>query len=307
MSDEGLVDWFDAHAESVPRRKTPEVENFLTHIWPMGLPYASPLQPRFLIELERSGLRTGQGSFLIRDGLIPLLWFWKKWPSPDGFGGTLRVGEGFADHVPEAWRPRVRFYRLGATPGAGSVGEPIRRLILVGLMMPGYTNLVSLERRLKALGDLEDTEIFAFLPARFSQAGAHRMDFHLEFARIVLGRWGSRVQPLNWGFVESMDHGPSTSILDLSDGLLLNDCSVVHALLSRGARLHPEGTRPVSGQFTPVSPYHGYWITDEGSRGRQWRTPDELRQLAELTESLTAPAHQYFPWPTWFDDFCASL
>src|SRR5207244_2578750 len=112
-SDDGLIDWFEIHPaleSKAVRRHSAEVENFLTHLWPMGLTYQSPFRPRFLIELERSGLEASDETFLVRDGLVPLLWFWKKWPEPGAFRGKLIVGDSYVEYVPEAWRPHIRYY-----------------------------------------------------------------------------------------------------------------------------------------------------------------------------------------------------
>jgi len=194
--DEGLADWFQLHPARDAVWKLPDLSpkasGFVNNLWPMGMAYHSPLKPRFLIELENAGLPAGSETFLIRDGLIPLLWFWRKWPEPREFQGKILIGEQFAPYVPPAWRERVLFYRLTAGPRAPSLKSTRapksakRRILLVGLVMPGYCSLESLKKKLAPLKKTR-AEVVAFLPVRFGQSTVPRLAFHFNSFRRFAG------------------------------------------------------------------------------------------------------------------------
>lgn len=307
-TSEGLIDWFELHPTGgswkapVPSEKA---SYFLTHLWPMSLPYASPVRARFLIELEKSGLSRSSETFLVRDGLVPLLWFFKLWPEPGSFSGKLIVGERFLTHVPPAWRDRALGYRIAMAPRASAA--PVRRkLLALGLAMPGYASIESVERRLAALDAPE--ERMAFLPVRFGCTGDVQVDFHLSFMKAVCQGLGSGLRSVNWNIVDSMDGCAGLEVLDLSDGLLLNDNYLVHTLLSKGAALakEPETDAAPPGRFVQTSPHHGYVISEANALPYSART-DQIETMSELGKAMHAFANQLFPWPTWFEDFGKTL
>src|SRR5581483_8710087 len=76
------------------------------------------LNPVFLAECESLLQLKFAPVWLARDGLVPLTWFFSRFPEPCGFKGTIHVHEDFAPIIPKAWAKRVGTYRFGELPGS---------------------------------------------------------------------------------------------------------------------------------------------------------------------------------------------
>jgi len=100
-----------------------------------------------------------------------------------------------------------------------------------------------------------------------------------------------------------MQSWAGTEVLDLSDGMILNDNSLMHSVLSSGASLLGGGAQS-GGRYIPVSPYHGYVISERVGKTGRPLDEDRLEAMIAIGQAMRSDANQHYPWPTWFDDFC---
>ena len=103
-----MNEWYfarlNATIQQTLREKPGEVQNFLNYLWPVALPYYSPLNPCYLVGTSAEKLLSQSPVWFARDGLIPLLWFFRQNPEPLEFQGRLWVQESLEQWVPNAWR-----------------------------------------------------------------------------------------------------------------------------------------------------------------------------------------------------------
>jgi hypothetical protein len=315
-----------ARQERVPGRlkpETSEVRQFVSRLWPMAGGYRSPIEPVFLMECD--GLASLRGrDWLVRDGAVPLCWFFSAHPSPalvskksrakararteESFDGILYLHESCQGVVPEPWRKHVRYYRLvsRASVGFAENRETERRrsrLLLCGLVMPPYCGIDAARKLLqKARESLfsggDAPEVAWYFHVKVWGWGIESdPSFAARFFRELVRELGNPAE-----IIEELDFagGPSFSdyyVLDLNERLLLADPLIPHVALSRGARLAVPGVEmgtPTS--YFPLSPFHGVellgYAEDSGI--------DPAEQLWYRKAVLGTPAGRCYPWRRWF-------
>lgn len=330
------VDWFASHFDLYFSRDVGGLSNesktFIEYLWPMTSPYASPLNPRFLMDFEIFGMKDSDSSFLVRDGLVPLLWFFRRWPTPEDFKNTMIVPRRLLRFVPEAWQARVASYDIVnlAKPGFEPAVEN-GQVFFYGMAMPGYCTFEHLEARLKQIHSAmtatgSNPQLTAMLPLRFSFKHDPSLEFHFRFMLEICRVLGTNILSVDLNFVESQLRYQGYQVLDLSDGFLISDNYLTHLTLSRGARLMGAPTLTKEMELNPgegarvvrLSPYHGYLIHDQ----IDWTAKDVSRlklvdsQAAELpiynpelldvatsvSIAMQSKAQNLFPWPVWFHE-----
>jgi hypothetical protein len=302
-NENALVDWFAAHERS-PRAGRlpsldPEATYFLNVLWPVSLPYYSPLNPVFLAQCAGLEALDKHPHWFVRDGLVPLLWFFEQHPSPRKLRSRLWVHEELGRWVPPAWRGHCGTYRLETTPGRERAAA--RGLLLTGIMMDSYCPLSRLDAHLDSIvarygRRLDRMELALFAPACFGQRGetpAH--EFHAEFMLRLCRKLGSSVRALSWARLEATESWEGFDVIDLTDRHLCADSYLLHLAVSRGANPRFEGQGQSGGDFVALSPLHGFRM--HHSLGR---LPTRADKPARLQEAMRSPANRRFPWPEWF-------
>ncbi|MBX9768002.1 MAG: hypothetical protein K2X47_12085, partial [Bdellovibrionales bacterium] len=272
----------------------------------------------------------------------PLLWFFRRWPTPEDFKNTMIVPRRLLRFVPEAWQSRVSSYDIVnlAKPGFEPAVES-SQIFFYGMAMPGYCTFEHLETRLKQIkvGMVESgaspqggsaanssPRLTAMLPLRFSFKHDPSLEFHFRFMQEICRVLGTDTLSVDLNFVESQLRYQGYQVLDLSDGFLISDNYLTHLTLSRGARLMGASTLTKEMELDPgegarvvrLSPYHGYLIHDK----IDWSAKDVSRlklvdsqapelpvynpELLDVATSVSiamqSKAQNLFPWPVWFHE-----
>ena len=305
-------DWFFAHADYIRQtRETPrpqEVQNFLGFLWPVALDYYSPLNPFFLADYPPLSSIPRRRGGLARDGLISLLWFFKRNPTPGKFDGNLWVHRSLEAWVPKAWRPLTGTYEIESI-GTRKTGRT-RQFLLLGIGMESYCSLRHLESQLAEIAsvlspaELARAKISAFLPGRYDGFGnEHSHGYYGEFVRRILGTLGLNVEFIDWRRVEAMASLSGYEVVEFNEKLLCADSYLLHFTLSRGATLFRKPTRNSSrdrGTLVQLSPFHGMRLRKRISGKSYWES--EIGRV-RLTQAMLSDANQRFPWPSWFTDW----
>jgi hypothetical protein len=309
------LDWFSAHGASKLRGRirapSPELVAFINFIWPHGLDYFSPLNPVFVSEALDAAALNSHSIWFARDGLVPLLWYFRAHPKPSGLKARILVHEEIMPYVPSSWRSHVSGWRIESTIEAS---RPAGQVLLTGLMMDTYCSLDALQKQLETLvarrgASIRKTEFLALLPCRIDGFGnEHRHEFLPDFMVRVCRALGTRIRAMSWAQFESMDSFRGVEVIDLNEGLLCRDSYVVQRTLSRGASIvSPASKRASRGargqELIELSPYHGVRILPASAfpklhpDDRVGKSLDEHFSGFEL--AMRSEANRRFPWPQW--------
>ncbi|MCE3009999.1 MAG: hypothetical protein LW875_05255 [Proteobacteria bacterium] len=314
-----MADWFDNHpknrdAQSNVLPITPEVKAYLEFLWPMAESYYSPITGVFLLQVVKLELLNKKQYWMVRDGLLPLLWFFRLHPKPTGLNSKLLVEESLLPFVPEAWNNQVGSYKLVST----AKGNGKRKLLLVGYLSEFFMPLDEVGSWFtKALSNDSQDELkkmskSVFLPYRqwhFQSESDHF--YHLIFTKKMIEALGSDFEPLTHKKLQQMESTNGYEVLLANSNLLLSDNALVHNLLSKGAKIYGDfaATDHADGsEYVAFSPYHGVRVQmnpEVASIGKAWnRSLAETEKFqAALSKALHSDAHTKLPWPQWFSDW----
>lgn len=315
-----LENWFYAHsnAHKVARFiiRPPEVTNMFNLIWPAPLDYFSPLNPAFLYDCINPNYMNRHSVWLIRDGLIPLLWFFKTNPEPNEFKSKILVREDLTPYVPTAWRKQAGSYRMTSHPGFKP--KKTENVLIAGIAMESYCSV----RAAKKIADnylakskpSSKTKFTAFLPFRNDPLVSDRQhEFHGEFLQALMKRFGTDIKFANWTQLESMDSLNGYELLDLNEGLVCSDNYILHSAMSRGATLFDTAAKPSRDEkFVELSQYHGVYVktsvSGQYALGPEMAGYDEAAPyLARVREAMRSTANLNFPWPAWFNEIAKEI
>jgi hypothetical protein len=298
--DEVVLDWIDTTRTANPAKwNNPLATHFQNLLWPAGMAYASSLNPIFACELKSLEELEERPLWLLRDGLVPLRWFFKLHPSPPRLRPNQRilVDESLADFVPEAWRDCTGSYRLASTRPILTRGP----VLLAGLAKDSYIPHKSLERRLNSLSIARRKQKghLAYLPARFSEtSGAETEVFHGRFYGLLHAKIPA-IEFCNWPQLIARESFAGLTLLDLNQKLLIADSYLSHLPLSRGAS-PLESERAGKGErYVPLSLSHGMIVNSSLAPALKRRKHDSdfIRFTEErLTELMNSTANLEYPW-----------
>ena len=314
-------DWLSAHRdiEKPKLLETPEVQAFMQNIWPAGDSYFSPIQTAFMVQFINLGFFNRQPAWIIRDGLIPLLWFFKTHPRPTGVKSRLYIHENLTEFVPKEWQELVGTYKIISASPFENTAEP-NKILIAGIVSETYSSIKSLPENLKIWSQkrpsvkLTDLPKFAFLP--FKTWGADhwtQMSFHPNYMVHLCKAMGTDIQVLNWHQMQSTDSWEGTYVLDLNDGMVCADSYFNHMALARGARLWLPTEANPSADYISLSPYHGFEINEspDFSESISFEVKRSLKETSTFAnvylKAVRSETNQVLPWPKWFSSWAQDL
>lgn len=296
--------------------RPPEVNNMFNLIWPAPLDYFSPLNPAFLYDCINPNYMNRRPLWLIRDGLIPLLWFFKTNPEPKEFKSRILVREDLAPFVPTAWRKQTGSYRLASHPELKP--KKTENVLIVGIAMESYCSVRAAEKIVDSYRakrkPTAKTRFTAFLPFRNDPLVSDRQhEFHGEFLQALMKRLGTNIKFANWTQLESMDSLSGYEVLELNEGLICSDSYILHSTMSRGATLFDFSAKPSKDEkFVELSQRHGVYV--KSTIGGRYALDEQMAGYAEaapylqrVREAMRSTANMNFPWPTWFSEIAKEI
>jgi hypothetical protein len=308
MERSRLEGWFIAsglRTDRGARPTPPEHQPFLNAVWPMSENYYSPIRATSLLHHVAFASLNESPLWLIRDGLVPLLWFFRAFPTPRRIKTRLLVHADFAWAVPAAWRDRAGTYEIVSLPTSTLERQRNKRFILAGPFAEAVCSIKSLEASLSKLkaavgaAALRRAELAAFLPARVASFHTDASEaYHARCLKAILDAFGTsdNVRFIDWNHLRWMDD-LSGEFVEFNDRLLWADNFLVHHALSTGGRIAGDPDRRLSrssGRIFELSPYHGFLVNFDLGRKNFVRPPFEAKRTA-----LTGAANRSFPWHAW--------
>jgi len=288
-------------------------------LWPVSIHYESPIDPIFLHQIQDIDTFSLSPVWLIRDGLVPLAWFFYHHPKPPHrWSSQLLVHSSLAYVVPPSWRKFVGIYRIKIF---SSLHSDLRKqkLLLLGHMDPTYCSLKSLEEQLKIIQPKsKNLAISTLLFQKFNTVpGATCLTYPMDYISKISQYLGFDFSILNWKeFVQSQEF-QDTIIADLNDRMIYADNFLTHHTLGLGGSVLdtvPEDapTDFGAGRILRLSPHHGFEILPNLSRS-QWSVKTsrfndlwvQLHKIVALHKKTAKPdkeSYSRFDWPSCFLD-----
>lgn len=312
-------DWLNAHkdVEKPKFPRTAEIDAFFGSFWPAGESYFSPVQCAFFIQFISLSLFNQQPFWIMRDGLIPLLWFFKTHPRPTGIKSRIYVHESLTNYVPKEWQEITGSYHLKSTSRFGK-STSASSLLLTSVGSEIYCGQKALADNLKLWAEqrpeikLTDIPKLAFLPYRHF-GGPTEQTFHPNLMIQLCKAMGTDIRATNWNQMQSTDSWENFYILDLNDGMICSDSYFVHFVLARGAQLWKPTEADPSAQYISLSPYHRFEINDsvDFTQSISFEVKRSLKETTTFTErhlkAVYSEANQILPWPKWFSSWAQDL
>ena len=304
------TDWFTTHPHSQQRKAllpvTHEARQFLTFTWPISSESYNPLNAIFSMQCLHLDLLNRQSSWLFRDGLVPLLWFFRTHPDPKNLQSKIYIHEELVEFVPPAWRDHVGSYRLVSQ----AAGNGSRKLLLVGVMAEPFMTVKELEIKLKTLQDkfgdeLKELEKSALIiPKSWGYGTENDHQYAVEYTTRLCSVFGTEMKALHWRQFESMDHFHGYEVISLNDHYLIADDHAVGFAASRGARLFAAcPSNDTSEKFVRLSPYHGYALQAQIPQKSTHPSSADTKASEKYLRAMNSEAHVRMPWPQWFSDW----
>lgn len=296
--------------------QTPQCKQFVDSMWPLSARYASPLNPIFLVEIGSLDLLRQRPFWMIRDGLIPLLWFFELHPEPKlkNFSSKLLVSEDLAPFIPAPWRNYFGTYQKVSRHSADVSGAD-RRLLIAGVVSENFCSLDFLESDLKKIREWvetrktskrQQTEALVFLPTQGDISSAFVSQYIVNVCQAI----GGDMRCLSWQKFSTLDGLENCDFLELNDGQICKDSFLEEFALSSGAlpigRQHlPVAAEMGSGtRYVELSPHHGLVVKAEVSEKSELsealNAGNERSPIYQkYHRALRSKAHGRFPWPQW--------
>ncbi|MFI5360466.1 MAG: hypothetical protein ACHQ49_00740 [Elusimicrobiota bacterium] len=267
--------------------------------------YYSPIPLTFLRQCLRLEALDKAPLWLVRDGLVPILWFFRTFPRPGKLKTRLLIHADFARAVPAAWLSRVGSYEIVSLAANRPAGGRGRRFIVAGPLGEWICSINALTSRLEKLRSeigtslLGSAEVTLYLPARLGAYQSAESDYyHAACVHRLLETFGGRksnVRFIDWTRLISAD-AIDGDLVEFNDRLLCADNFLVHHILSKGGRLAgQEGSSPANrrGEIFPLSPYHGFLLNSSLRRSGS-RVDFEFCKRA-----LDSAANRSQSWHVW--------
>ncbi len=318
LGKEWILPSFYHHTSKKLAQTSPECRQFLNAIWPSAISYDSPLCPIFLAEVSKIQVLAKRPIWLIRDGLVPLSWFFEMHPKPPvGLKTRLFIAEKLSGYVPTAWRKLFGTYRLvSRTPSKRIRGA--KKLFLASVVLESYCSRESLRQKCQEVRRLLGPKIasephLGFFPIHQELPSAFPSQFIIDICQTIPGT----IQAIDWPKFNQSDSLQGYSLFEFNDDLICADSYLSHAVLTRGATLlnsefHLDSINKIEKgcSYTELSPYHGMIVRPQISKDSHLEIA--LQQRNEMSSyyqgynrAMRSKANLKYPWPTWLMEWGA--
>lgn len=263
----------------------------------LGDDHASPVPLVWLSRLRSTAVLKKEKSWLARDGLVPLIHFFKDQPRPPaGFTGRVLIHEDWGHFVPRAWRPRCAGYRLTPLPTTREQLSPAptpRRWVTIARVCRQFCSSPHLRATLAALPRRHD------LLTGYFEVGDVTAEYLFEFFGAFRDGFSGKVDHAELFQLRHVTDLRDATVLDLNERLVCADDANLHLLLSRGASLPASPPRRAE-ETLRVSAYHGYAVSKLAQGADFWTDPESAEFLGFLRSmEVVHPGQRKIDIPPW--------
>ncbi|MAF78464.1 MAG: hypothetical protein CME60_09895 [Halobacteriovoraceae bacterium] len=108
-------------------------EKYLEFLAPHSRKYFSRLRPIFSFEIKSLTSLNAFSHVLLRDGVLHLLKFFQRFPSPKGLISKIIIDEEFEPLVPDSWKERIFYFKI-----RGKKEGPLKENLFLFLTVSKY-------------------------------------------------------------------------------------------------------------------------------------------------------------------------
>ncbi len=296
------------------------IAKFRYALWPLNTEYYSPVHAVFLQNLPNLKSLELQPEWIIRDGLLPLVWFFLRNPRPSGLKAKLFVHSDLLFVVPSSWSKNIGAYRLVSNP-TYLVSQSKRKNIRFTVTYTLYDILsseeieTSLTRALvdvKPQGSVSDRHevLLPFFYESLSPADLRRsLETYDQVSRLL----NQKVGIVEWREVENRDSFQDVRVVDLGSKVYCADSYVSHLMLGRGATIQSSplgaGTGPQAvDRYLALSSFHGFMLNETKPRPTFanrvfWDDFERVLRCAPEEKQNQFISPWKFQWPTWLGEW----
>lgn len=237
---------------------------------------------------------------VIRDGFIPLMWFFINNPRPPKKTDKIYIHIQFQSFVPEPWLKNVGFYRVCSAQKRSRFKE----LNLVSIFRSDYLPPGSTLRGILKTVSKASTPVFLHWHQwpetnLYSNKVEEIEDFFSEFSKASKS-WKRRdFYELLW-----RDQLKNTAAVVFNSRLVLADCAIENSLAERGALLISADLNKKPIDIIPLSEFHCLYLY-KPTHQTQFSTfldfVEKTKRVYQLREKIkTYQPKTMGPWPEWF-------
>jgi hypothetical protein len=308
-----------------------ESHDFFQNLWPASEAYISALNPIFLADLHAIEATNPKSHYLVRDGILPLMWFFSQNPEPGNFKGKIRVHSDFEELVPDAWREQTELFSLFAEKSApqaknAAPTKSIKQILLLGVIMPSVCSLPRLESDLANViefaggkEELEKIKIRAFLPFRMEAANMFSGHAYYNYFCSTLNRiLGFNVEFIEYESLKWMYLEPGTWVHEFNEKYLYTDSYLSLLAMSKGGNFIPSvqgssvvaevSESPAYDMIYQIYPHVSCGVRRKFQKSfvnylnADW-VPETQERALLFYKAMNSSANVY-PWPSWFAPWC---
>ena len=285
--------WFTTTLPPQFGEKNPNENKLLQWIKDITCPYYSKLCPIFSCQISSPVQINKYEVVLLRDGFVPLMWFFKNNPTPNNFSCYFLVDYDFRDFIPLSWAKQIHFYRTQNT-------TPIKtpsRLLITGLLSDSYLSQDYLEHMVRLVRS--NTKLAPEILVLYSHDPFYLNETQSYHALVYsISQFGPMKK--SWSVEDIKGHRDFSDyyLLDLNEKLLYSDSYIVHKLLKKGAQLLPNICKVprAQGHTVSLSPNHSmHIITDNAAPETKYARFEEEYNSIPQNDKKDLPSNLGFP------------
>jgi hypothetical protein len=285
--------------------QTPSPE-FSKAMGTLAHPYFSSLNPLFLFQVRELSELKKYETVLARDGIIPLLWFFYRFPKPSNLKTNILVSKDLERFIPLDWRKHVKTYEMVSLNHFGPKKKS-SRLLIYGL---GIESNLSIEfiLRLKDRLKIKDAEISCYLPVKNDPFTPTSKEIYpLQLILQINNLSKTAIKPISWDDIAQENSFSDVAILELNEKKFISNCYVSEVLLAKGGV--PICSIKPKGVTIPLSSNHGTVINQLSNtiKSQKFFDDTEMNYFKDFEKRILRPeTEQTDLWPKWFQAYVLS-
>lgn len=285
-------------------------EQYTLSLWPFLNPYFSPLNPIYTPVFQTlcaQGLRAVNEKqlpvWMLRDGAVPLTWFFSK-HKPELVEGQILVHADLKNLVPESWTGKVASYRHRT-----HAATDCESLLIVGPISERVISIDELDAKIESIEASIGKRKMSTMSVRlYCPIRGEGESFPARYLQKIYSAF-RRVDIIDWYDVENIGSLKGVGFIELNNGWLFKDSYVQQHALSRGASLIGQDKLPAKkSRYVPLSRFHGVSIEPFVPKARTSFDKDRrLEKFFIQSSRLIEDEGVSGPWPKWHEKWCRAM
>lgn len=264
-------------------------EKYLEFLAPHSRSYFSRMRPLFSFEIKNLNGLNSFSHVLFRDGLVFLLRFFIRYPTPSGLKTKVMIQKDMAFVVPQAWRDHCYLYDTVLLSDINKNDDELKNETNLVVVLNLHENQE--QECLKSLvaPEVEKRQNIYLLPYFNQMRGEDYLNYdRAENLMSLKELFSEKVTVINASDLSQLDGKDSVFINANPQQVFQSDSNVVHSFLRSGWK-SPLIPRAKDSDFVvPLSPYHGMRLT-------QYELGTKLKDLeTRLFKELNFPKGELF-------------